>query len=576
VSRRLLFSLALAGAIATGAAVALVLLTHTDQPGGPAENVAEVVVGGIWIGAGLVAWQRRPGNRVGPLMVAVGFVDVAGQLYWHAALPFTLAATVSPFVFPIAVHLFVAFPSGRITSRFERWFVGGAYAATFVLTLIWLLSWDPRVADCPECPANLVHVSGSSTIRRVIGPLAAITVTTVFVTLTVVLVLHFRRARGPTRRALAPVLLTAATGVVSLPAAGVAGALGADVAQSVSFWVSDAALAVLPVAFLVGLLRIRLQRSAVADLVVALGAMPGPTQARDAIARTLRDETLELAFWLPDRRCYIGPDGEELDPEQRPGRAVTVLEHDGQRVAALIHDRSLLDDPALVHAVGAAATLALENARLQTELRAQLAEVRASRARIVEAGDAERRRLERDLHDGAQQRLLGVRLALQLTRNRLRDSGEAVDDLLAEADTEVVGALDELRALARGIHPAILTEIGLGPALAALARRVPIPVDLAVCPERLPPPVEATAYFVVSEALANTVKHAGATHASVEVTQSNGHIAIDVADNGTGGADAEGAGLRGLRDRVETLDGLLRVESETGRGTRVSAVIPCV
>jgi signal transduction histidine kinase len=240
-----------------------------------------------------------------------------------------------------------------------------------------------------------------------------------------------------------------------------------------------------------------------------------------------------------------------------------------------VHDPALLEQQALLRSAGAAARLALENERLQAELRAQLAEVRASRARIVHAGDDERRRVERDLHDGAQQRLLGIRLALQLARGRLADGGATVDELLAEADAEVVGALEELRALARGIHPAILTEEGLAPALAALARRAPVPVEVTVRRERLPAPIESTAYFVAAEGLANVAKHAHASRASIEVTSANGRIAVEVADDGVGGADAAGAGLRGLRDRVEALDGRLEVESPAGGGTRISAAIPC-
>ena len=355
----------------------------------------------------------------------------------------------------------------------------------------------------------------------------------------------------------------------------IASAAEAGIAEVVLEWLAGVVGMAIPVAFLVGLLRTRLHRSAVADLVVALHGPLTPTEVRDAIAGTLRDESLVLAFWLPDRECYVGPDGAEVDPEAQPGRAVTVLEGDGGRLAALVHDRTLLDDPALIDAVGAAASLALENARLQAELRTQLNEVRASRARIVEAGDAERRRLERDLHDGAQQRLLGIRLALQLVRGRLADGGATLDGLLTEADTEVVGALDELRALARGIHPALLSDEGLAAALTALVRRVPVPVELAVCTERLPATVEATAYFVASEALANVVKHAHATRAAIEISRANGHVAIAVTDDGVGGADGDGGGLRGLRDRVEAVDGHLRVHSVPGHGTRVTAAIPC-
>ena len=254
---------------------------------------------------------------------------------------------------------------------------------------------------------------------------------------------------------------------------------------------------------------------------------------------------------------------------------MTVLEHEGNRLAALVHDPALLDDPELVKAVGAAATLALENSRLQAELRAQLAEVRASRARIVEAGDKERRRLERDLHDGAQQHLLGIRLALQLARGQLADGGAALDELLAEADTEAVDALAELRALARGIHPAILTEEGLPAALAALTRRTPVPVELTVDTDRLPAPVEATAYFVTAEALANIAKHAHATQATVDIARANGRLTVEIADDGVGGADTDAPGLRGLRDRVEALDGHLRIDSPPGHGTHLTATIPC-
>jgi signal transduction histidine kinase len=293
------------------------------------------------------------------------------------------------------------------------------------------------------------------------------------------------------------------------------------------------------------------------------------------IARCLGDSSLELAFWLPEDEHYVDPAGHTLDPQNDPLRVVTTLERDGKRLAALVHDPALLDEPELLDAVGAAAGLALENARLQAELRSQLAEVRASRARIVAAGDAERRRLERDLHDGAQQRLLGIRLALQLARGRLADGGASVDELLAETDAEVVDALAELRALARGIHPAVLSEEGLAPALASLTRRAPVPVEVSVCSERLPAPVEATAYFLAAEALANVAKHACASCASIEVARKNGRMSIAVTDDGVGGADAAGAGLRGLRDRVEALDGRLEVVSPPGGGTRVSAAIPC-
>ena len=221
--------------------------------------------------------------------------------------------------------------------------------------------------------------------------------------------------------------------------------------------------------------------------------------------------------------------------------------------------------------------LALENERLQAELRAQLAELRASRARIVSAGDEERRRLERDLHDGAQQRLLSLGLALQLARAKIGQESNGAGALLDEADAELRCALDELRELAHGIHPATLTEQGLGTALHSLAERSPVPVEIGDVPiERLAPSAEAAAYFLVSEALANVAKHAQASLVRVDVTHSGGVVAVHVDDNGVGGADAaRGSGLRGLADRVQALEGRLEVESRPGRGTHVHAVIPC-
>jgi signal transduction histidine kinase len=581
MSRRLLVVLALAGVAATATAIALVVFGHGFDfrgPGGLAQDVVTDVIGGIWIAAGLIAWRRRPDNRVGPLMTAIGFLDVAQDLYWDAALPFTLALHLPSLQFPMIVHLFVAFPSGRLTTRFERRFVRFSYAANVLPWLLLALFWDPHTAwphIPPDGPGNLLLVAHNPAVAGAANTVVFFVWIAMFVTLAVLLVRRVRRARGPTRRALTPVAVSAAITVVLFSAATIVDAAGAETAAAVLEWLTTVASGAIPIAFLVGLLRTRLHRSAVADLVVALRGPLTPNQVRDAIARTLRDESLELAFWLPDRECYVGPDGTDLDPYGQPGLAVTALDSDGRRLAALIHDPTLLDDPALIDAVGAAASLALENARLQAELRTQLNEVRASRVRIVEAGDAERRRIERDLHDGAQQRLLGVRLALQLVRGRLADGGAALDGLLTEADCEVVSALEELRALARGIHPALLTDEGLDAALASLARRLPLPIELRLCHGRLPPLVEATAYFVASEALANVVKHAHASRATIDISRSNGCVAIEIRDDGVGGADPAGAGLDGLRDRVEAIDGHLRVDSVAGHGTRVTAAIPC-
>ena len=213
---------------------------------------------------------------------------------------------------------------------------------------------------------------------------------------------------------------------------------------------------------------------------------------------------------------------------------------------------------------------------LDAELRASLEELRASRARIVEAGDAERRRLERDLHDGAQSRLVALKLLLSSARLRARRGAGDVDAMLGEAIDELDTSLSELRELARGIHPAVLTDHGLEPALQALASRAPVPVAVQADPdERLPGNVESAAYFVVSEALANVAKYAQATEAAVAVRRTDGRVSVDVTDDGIGGADVtRGSGLRGLADRLAALDGTLSVESPVGGGTHLHAEIP--
>ena len=239
-----------------------------------------------------------------------------------------------------------------------------------------------------------------------------------------------------------------------------------------------------------------------------------------------------------------------------------------------MHDRA--QDRETVRAAGAATALLLDNRRLDAELRARLVELDASRARIVQAGDDERRRIERNLHDGAQARLVALALSLRLTRMRVPEDSETAAQLDACLD-ELRLSLDELRDLARGIHPAVLSDRGLEPAVRALAARAPVPVDIVGGPTgRLPAAVETAAYFVVCEALTNVSKYARAGHATVRVERVDGRLLVDVSDDGVGGASAElGSGLRGLSDRVAALSGTLEVTSPPGHGTRLHAELPC-
>ena len=342
-------------------------------------------------------------------------------------------------------------------------------------------------------------------------------------------------------------------------------------------WACVIGLILTPAAFLTGLLRTRLARGGFADLVVEpRGLRGGALQA--ALARTLRDPTLVLAGWLPEYEAYVDAGGQVvLPPAAGSDRRSTAIERDDRPIALLVHDRSLDDEPEALEAVCAAAALALENEQLHTESRARLAELQASRARIVEAGDTERRRLERNLHDGAQQRLVavalpaapdpGARRQRPLERQGARDPGRRRPRHRARRAAP---------GLARGIDPAVLDQ-GLTAALESLAARSTVLTTLTVDVARpLPPPIELAAYFVASEALANVSKYAHATAVTLRVAGNGTGVTVEIADNGIGGADAShGSGLRGLEDRVEALDGALHVSSPPGGGTTVTAELPC-
>jgi signal transduction histidine kinase len=315
------------------------------------------------------------------------------------------------------------------------------------------------------------------------------------------------------------------------------------------------------------------------DFVAGLNETIEPVELRDAIARALGDPSVELAYWLPESGGYVDVDGKPVEvPRAGADRAMTEVRTEDRLVAGIAHDASLLDDPEHVRGVGAAAALALEKQRLEAELRAKVKELRVSRTRIMQEASAERRRLERDLHDGAQQRLVSLALNLRVAQGRVGDDPEVAAELLEEAGGELEEALGELRELARGIHPAVLTDRGLGAALESLAGRAPLPVELEVDVERrLPEAVGVTAYFVVAEALTNVARYADASEATVRAAYADGRLTVEVSDDGVSGADpAKGSGLRGLADRLEALDGSLEVHSRPGRGTVLRAEIPCL
>jgi signal transduction histidine kinase len=531
-----------------------------------------LVVGLAWSLIGLEEWRRRPARRIGPLMVFLGFAWFASQLVYASVSPlYTAGQLVRPLFIAVLGHLLLAFPSGRLESRLSRAIIVAAYLDTIVVNgfSVVFRAPEPGVENLALLEPNAALSEAIRNTARGIG--VALLLTSLGL-----LARRWRGATPPWRRAVAPVLwwgaAAAAVGALRFLNDGLGRPLGRI---ELAFFL---VLATVPLAFQLGLLRSRLARGAVAELVVELGQTRAPGRLRDALARTLHDPGLALAYWLPEKGHYVDLEGRPVElPRDGDSRVATLVEREGRRVAALVHDSSLREDPELVEAVCAAAGLALENERLQAELRAHLDELRASRVRLVEAAHVERRRLERDLHDGTQQRLVSISMALGLADSKLGSDPEGVRRILDETRKTLGTALEELRELSQGIHPGILTERGLGPALQELAYVAPVSIELGVpLEERLPEPVEAAVYYLVAEALANVAKHASATVVSVNVDRRNGQAVVEVSDDGVGGADpARGSGLRGLADRVEALGGAFAVESPPGRGTRLRAEIPC-
>jgi signal transduction histidine kinase len=538
-------------------------------------------VGWGWVGTGLFAWSRDPESRVGMLMAATGFLWLLSLVgVSDIAILFTFGQIIGSLFFVTAVQMLLSAPEGHLHSTFERRLVVCAYLLTLLVLPLFLFA-DPQTAfDCDDCPDNVLLISANDTVVDVLGSFldaAALVIVTVVM---VYLIRRYRRAAGVERRLYGPLYLTGIALMVALVATVAVNAAATSSDAANVAWISAMALlGLIPFVFLAALARARmLQGGAVGELVSRLGEAPRPGELRDALADALSDPSLELVYWLPESARFVDAAGRAFAlPQQGSGRAVAPVERDGETIAAIVYDASLTGARDHVRAVGGAAALAIQNERLDAELRAKLEELRASRERMIRIGLEERRRLERNLHDGAQQRLVSLALNLRVARSKLRQDPGRAEELLAEAGDELDSALEELRELARGLHPAVLSERGLRPAVESLALRAPVPVELGPLPsERLPEEIELATYFVISEALTNVAKYADATQATVSVERHNGRVVVAVADDGVGGADpGKGSGLRGLADRMAVLEGRLEVESEPGRGTTVKASIPC-
>ncbi len=688
------FILAIAVCVLEVAVCVWLVLASNHEPNKALTLVLALTAGISFVAAGLIAIRRRPDNRTGFYLAAVGYLWLLGGLSEaNNHVIYSIGVILSNTAFVALVALVLAFPTGQLAQRPDRLLVKLTLALVVFVGPLLLLFADKPASCGSTCGRSAFVVYRSKTIESAVTVVLTALTIALIVAVAAVLVGRWRRASSALRRVLRPVYLATGGTCVFLVLGNLVSTFSTHVAEILSP-VFLVALVSIPFAFLYGILRSRLAQRSVADLAIAVAERE---PLRDAIATSLGDPSLELAYAVDDGRLYVDRDGRHFNlPARGSGRTATLVGREGRTVGAIVHDSSLDDQSELLRSVAATVGLALDNERLEADLRSeydfllavvdtapsllvsldtegrilnlnpaaaaasgyadeeevrgrhfwevfidegereamvgrfraaapgfpasayenvfvdangarrviawrhapvvdetgrvvrivcgglevtdryrQEEELRASRARLVAAGDEARRRLERNLHDGAQQRLVALSISLRLAQAKAERDPAETKRLLEQASQDLALALDELRELARGIHPAVLTDRGLAAALETLVARAPVPVELTTPRERLPAPIEAAAYYVVAEAVTNAVKHAEASGIDVTVTVPNGRVVVEVCDDGVGGADPTGGtGLSGLADRVAALDGTLRVESDAAGGTRVVAEIP--
>ncbi len=539
--------------------------------------IFDLAIGWLLVACGLASIMTRPAQRAGGRLVVAGFLWFVGT--FHGAddpIASSLGFAFGGYHDLVLIGLALAFPVRWPASRAARTLVGVTAALFAIQTVVRLVATLPgALGDQLVGPDLGLHVVAVVDVVRAAAVVAS-----------GMLAIGLLASSPPNRRR--GVGLVLAAGAASAIASGANARFALTVLGFLPPWSDDVTVPVgwlinlvrlaVPIAMLVGILRAQAARTALVAAVRGVGSTPSSSALGKALATALGDPSLRLLTRdLADDR-YIGGGGERLSVADLdalgtdPATSVAAVEVDGSRIAVLVVNRRIVDDE-LIAAGVALTSLVVQNERLVTRVNEQLLDVRASRVRIMEAADRERRRIERDLHDGLQQRMVG--LALQL--RSAEDEPTQRSDALRHGAEEVLGILQDVRELARGIHPAILTEAGLGPAIRAIADRSAVPVDLTLrLAESSGPAASATAYFVVSEALANLAKHGGATATGAWITAEDhdGWLRVVVDDDGSGGADPTGHGLGGLADRVAALDGRFSVGPRPGGGTRVQAEIP--
>jgi signal transduction histidine kinase len=568
--------LRVAGAIAVVAVLIGLLAEHLghgwEQP--VWIPILDIGIGWVLVGSGLIGAIARPSQPAGRRLVLAGFLWFVGTPQ-QGEYPIVdqLAFAFQGYFDLVLMLIVLSFPARWPARREERAVLvalGIAFAFKSLVRLV-ARGTDPTGSGIQEGAVVWTLVAWADVALGVLFAIAGILV-----------VRRWLVSSAPMRRLIGPVAAAGVAvafaetyrGYYPLSLLGLAPPVPEEVAVPVA-WALNVIRVLVPLGILVGILRLHETRSAVAQAIADVGDAPSSLTLRDALSSALRDPSLRILTWDEDAAAYRDEAGRPTPlPVSSPVATVTPVDTAGRHLAVLVHDPALDEDPSLVAAGVAVTRFAIDNERLSLEISRQLEEVRASRARIVEAGDAERRRIERDLHDGVQQRLVALAMALRRASGETETGSEAGQALRRGADEALV-VVEEVRELARGIHPAVLTEAGLKPALQALADRSPVPVELEVnLGTEVDGTAAATAYFVASEALANIAKHAGATTIRLSAKTEAGRLTIRIEDDGVGGADTTGSGLRGLADRVAASGGTFAVEPRPGGGTSVTAVIP--
>lgn len=529
----------------------------------------QLASGWAFLLAGLTARRARPDSGIGTLMVLFGLiwigrlVFIAPAIQWH-----DIGEAIA--LYGILFVILLSFPSGRLEG-WERWATGAwiAFIGVLAVSNVMLTDFYAGVDDSVCCPSHLLLIDHDPVLAQEILRIGVIIGLPAVVGLVWVLAHRWRKATRVGRRSmtLGTVAFPVMTILVSIPIVNQTWSLW-FLSSRVSMYIEAAALLILPAVILASLLQTRLSQARVADMMRTMEPAPAPEDLESYLQEALASPEARLVFRREESGDHVGVDGKPLGDATLEGRSLTDLDEH----AAIVHDPELDND--LVVSAGKAAWLAINNVRLQAELRAQLLEVQESRRRLVRATDDARRKVERDLHDGAQQRLVALSASLRKALDRNSSDASAVDDLLAIAAEEADVAIEELRDLARGVHPAILTQAGIGPAVSSLVDRAPIPVSMKIDSKRFSPETEATAYFVISEALSNSFKHSAADHVTVEVSRQGEELRVVIEDDGVGGAHPEGSGIRGLVDRVGALGGRLEAGPGGSGGSRVTAWIP--